>query len=93
MSQYNISKELVDGEPLDYPSTTPVRVINVANTSGYDGKACIFGYVNGAPGTYAVASDGFTSHFQEGCIMIDTSNAKPYSNKGTLTAPSWTVLS
>lgn len=91
MSHANVTDELINGEPAPIPSTTPVKVVNVQNAA--NGKVCIFGYVNGAPGTYAVASDGYTGDFAKGCILIDTSNGRPYSNKGTVAAPTWTVLS
>lgn len=91
MSRGNVYFELEHGLPAEKPSTTPNKIICVDDAT-YD-KVCIFGYIGGAPGTYAVASQGYTKDFAKGCILIDTANAAPYSNKGTVSAPSWTVLS
>ncbi len=91
MSHGNVAAELENGKPFPVPSTTPVKVINVYNKS--HGSVCVFGYVNGDPGTYAVASQGYTGDFAKGCILVDTSNGKPYSNKSSISAPDWTVLS
>lgn len=91
MSRANVTDELINGEPAPTPSTTPVKVFNVQNAA--NGKVCIFGYVNGSPSTYAVASQGYTGDFAKGCILIDTSNGKPYSQTSNVSTPAWTVLS
>jgi len=88
MSRGNVQTELRQGLPFPRPSTTPVKVINIDNA--LYGKGCIFGYVDGAPGTYAATA----GEFSKGAIIIDTSNGKPYSNQNAISAsPSWTVLS
>ena len=70
------------------PTTTPVRLINVWHKTY--GKATIFGYVNGAPATYAATA----GQWNIGAICIDTSNGIVYSNQGSITTtPSWVVLS
>lgn len=90
MSQGNVGFELQDGYPLPEPSTTPVKVLNVKNAT--HGKVCVFGYVNGDPATYAKASDGYTSDFAKGCVLVDTSNGKIKTNDGAITAPTWQAL-
>lgn len=87
MSRGNVYFELSNGIAGRVPSTVPTKVIMIQDAT-YD-KLCIFGYVNGAPGTYAVASDGYTKDFAKGCVMVDTANGGSFSNSGTVAAPTW----
>jgi hypothetical protein len=89
MSVENVSFELQNGT-FPTPSTTPVKVINVEDAT-YDGL-CVYGYIGGAPGTYAVASAGYTSDFALACTMVDTVNGDVLYNTGTVAAPTWTTL-
>lgn len=87
MSSGNVQFELTQcvGEA---PSTTPVRLINVFHATY--GKACIFGYVGGAPGTYATSA----GQWNDGAICIDTVNGTIYRNTASITTtPSWSAMS
>ena len=87
MTAGNISEELRN-TIFPIPSTTPTKVLHIRDATY--GKACILMYVLGAPGTYAVASAGFTTDFAIGCLAIDTSGGAIYMNSNA-TAPSWTA--
>ena len=105
MSQGNIEYELKNGIFATVGNTSVAansagntvgveKVINVPNNSPNQGRLCILGYCGDAPGTYAVASEGYTADFALGCIMIDVGNGIAYSNNGgAISTPAWTVLS
>lgn len=85
MSQQNIEFELQNSK-LPAPSTTPVRVLNVAD--GTYGSLCVLGYCGGAPATYATAAGTYAL----ACIMVDTVNKDVLYNTGTVASPTWTTL-
>ncbi len=88
MSSGNIAFELQNTE-FPIPSTTPVQIINVQDATY--GKACVFMYVKGAPGTYAVASSAAgPTAYAKGCLAIDTANGAIFVNSNA-TAPSWSA--
>ena len=89
MSQANIDHELQNSE-FRTPSTTPVIVINIGDATY--GKAAILAYVGGEPNTYAVVSEGFTTQFALGCIIVDTTNGIIKTNSAA-TVPTWNTMS
>lgn len=86
MSQGNVAYQT--GHQLtEYPSTTPQKLLNMKDPT-WD-NLCVFGIVGGAPGTYAVQ----VGQWAMGAMIIDVTNGTAYTQTGTVSVPTWGVIS
>lgn len=73
----------------EFPTTTPVKLACIKDADYINKQVAVLAYVGGDPATYAATEGDFAA----GCIIIDTANGTAYTNAGTLSTPSWTVIS
>lgn len=87
MSQKNVIFEM--GQSVDYPTTTATKVVCIKDATYPNNNVAVLAFVHGSPATYA-ATEG---DFAPGCLIIDTDNGTAHTNAGTLSTPSWVVIS